>query len=325
MYPVELITPECEVVKGIIYEDGSFEEKEVEAKFIAVPTFFNAHTHLADSITKDIPHMDLVKAVRDYKFKVLSSASEDEIVDGIRNSINVALRSGTCKILEFREGGVKGFEILKRADDKGVCLALTRPSSLEEAEFLIECSFGFGMSSTRDHDYTFLEELRELARKKGKIFAIHAGEKDDEDVEKALALEPDLLIHMNMASVKNLRRAMDMEIPIVSCIRSNAFFGLMNTNNYRILSEYDLWLLGTDNAMVCSPSMLEEMHFASYLLGKDEDVFKACVRGFELFKLKPKIILFNKRFNLYKCRNPLFGVVRRAEVVDIERIIASPL
>ncbi len=69
-------------------------------------------------------------------------------------------------------------------------------------------------------------DCRDIARKNGKIFAIHAGERDDEDVEDALAMEPDFLIHMNMASERNLKRAIDLEIPIVTCFRSNAFFGL---------------------------------------------------------------------------------------------------
>ncbi|WP_457550290.1 amidohydrolase [Archaeoglobus sp.] len=314
MYPVELITPDGEILKGVIHEDLRFEECDVKAEYIATPSFFNAHAHLLDSIAKDIPRMDLIKAVGDYKLKVLS-ASDDEIREGVKNSVEMAKMGGTTAILNFTEMGFRGYSIVR---DFSEILPLTRPSNLDEAEFLIERSFGFGMSSVRDHDYAFLEELREIAKRRGKIFAIHAGEKDDDDVEKALALEPDLLIHMNMASVKNLKMAMDMEIPIASCIRSNAFFRLLNLKNYEVLSEYDLWLLGTDNAMVCSPSMLEEMHFASYIIGKDLEVFRACVRGFEIFGLKPTFVVFNRRHNLHKCRDPLFGVVRRAETVDVE-------
>ncbi len=322
MYPVELITKDCEILKGIIHDDGTFEEREVDAKFIATPTFFNAHTHLADSVAKDIPRMDLIEAIK-YKFRVLGSESEDEIVEGIKNSINFALRSGTSKILEFREGGIHGFEILRKGDDLGICLPLTRPSSVEEAEILADLSFGFGMSSVRDHDYMFLEEIREIAKRKKKLFAIHAGEKDDEDVEGALALEPDLLIHMNMASFRNLKIAMDMEIPIVSCLRSNAFFGLLNMKNYEALVEYEFWLLGTDNAMVCNPSMLEEMHFSSYLLRRDNEIFRASVKGFDLFNLEHGVVVFNKKFNLNRCRDPILGIVRRAETIDIEKVISK--
>ena len=314
MYPVELIT--CEgVLRGIIYEDGSFEDCEVRAEYVAIPTFFNAHAHLLDSIAKDIAKIDLRDAIR-YKFEILKSKGDDEIRDGVRVSIEIARRSGTSEILNFTEMGLRGFKLMRDFE----VLALTRPENLEEAEILADLSFGFGMSSVRDHDYRFLEEIREIARKRGKVFAIHAGEVDDGDVEDALALEPDLLIHMNMASVSNLRRAMDMEIPIVSCIRSNAFFGLMNIKNYEILVEYDLWMLGTDNAMVCSPSMIDEMHFASYILGRDEEVFKACLRGFKIFNAKPNLLILNRRYNLHRSRDLIRSVVRRVNVEDFERI-----
>jgi cytosine/adenosine deaminase-related metal-dependent hydrolase len=318
----EVITPDCEVIRGILdLDELIFEERDVEADYVVLPTFFNAHTHLADSIAKDIPRMPLEMAVRDYKFRILKSAKDEEIIRGIKNCLELARKSGTSAILEFREGGLKGYELLKVADEFGMCLPLTRPSNLSEAEILAEVSFGFGMSSTRDHDLRFLEELRELARLKNKVFAIHAGEKDSEDVESALALEPDLLIHMNMAERRQLKVAVDEGIPIVSCIRSNAFFGLLNKDNYQLLAEYDRWLLGTDNAMVCSPSLLEEMHFASYLLGKDYEILRAVFRGFDLFGVEPKILVLNKRYNLFKSKNLILSVVRRANVEDIEFVL----
>jgi len=317
MYPVELITEEGEIVKGIIYDDGEFEECKIEAKYIATPTFFNSHTHLLDSIA-EVPNVDLISAM-EFKFKILNKFEDDEIREGVERSVKIAMRSGTSSILNFTEMGLRGYKIIKDFN----ILSLTRPSNIEEAEILVDKSIGFGMSSIRDHDYRFLEELRNITKRKGKIFAIHAGEVDDEDVEGALALEPDLIIHMNMASVKNLKRAMDEGIPIVTCMRSNAFFGLLNKKNYEILSEYDKWLIGTDNAMVCKPSMLEEMRFASYVLRKDLDVFKACIRGFEFFGGSRGLIIFNRKFNLHLCKDSLKCVIRRAETIDIEKIISK--
>jgi cytosine/adenosine deaminase-related metal-dependent hydrolase len=318
----EVVTPDGEILRGILdLEERYFEERDVEAEYVVLPTFFNAHTHLADSIAKDIPHLPLEKAVRDYKFRVLSDSPEEEIISAIERSIDLAYKTGTSVLLDFREGGLKGFEVLKKADERGLCLPLTRPSSLEEAEILSDLSFGFGMSSVRDHDLRFLEDLRDLARKRGVLFSIHAGEKDDGDVELALSLEPDILVHMNKSSLKFLKIAMDEGIPIVSCIRSNAFFGLLNVQNYSILSEYERWLIGTDNVMVCTPSVLDEMHFASYILRRDLEVLKAVFRGFDLFDVKPKVLILNKRFNLYKSKNPIFTVVRRVNVEDVEFVL----
>ncbi len=320
VYKGLLITTEG-LVKGelIVDDDIVFEEGECKPEFIFAPTIFNAHTHLGDSIAKEPPFLGLEELVgpKGYKFKVLTESDENELVGGIRNSIEIAVECGTTALLDFREGGSSGMSVLQRADEKGICLPLVRPINLEEAEILIDKAVGFGMSSTRDHDYKFLEDLREIARRKGRIFAIHAGERDEGDVEPALALEPDLLVHMNMASERLLRMAMDERIPIVSCIRSNAFFDLLNPKNYRILSEYDLWLLGTDNAMIAKPSMLEEMHFASLIVRDDLTVFKASIRGFELFGGRRGYIIFHTRKNFKSAKNVLATFVRRAGIEDI--------
>ncbi len=325
----ELITPEGEVLRGEIVVEGGlikFEECECKPEFVFSPTFFNAHTHLGDSIAKEPPFMDLVDLVGPggYKHRVLEKAGE-EVVDGIRNSLAIAFESGTTALLDFREGGSRGLEFLLKADERKLCLPLTRPSDLEEAEDVIEKSAGFGMSSARDHDYEFLEDLRDIAKKRGKIFGIHAGEIDDGDVEDAVALSPDLIVHMNMASGRQLREVMDEGIPIISCIRSNSFFGLLNPKNYRILAEYELWLLGTDNAMISKPSMLEEMHFASLIVKNDLAIFKASVRGFELFGGIGGVIVFHRRRNFKHSRNPVSTLVRRAGVEDVERIIVADL
>ena len=315
-YACEFVTADG-VKRGIL--DGLvFEEREVEAEYIACPAFFNAHTHLGDSIAKDPPFagIELVMPAG-YKFRMLEEY-KDECVDAMAESIKLAFNSGCTAIADFREGGVDGVEMLKKADKVGICFILARPSSLREAEDLVKIADGISVSSVRDVGQTFAEELREITKKKGKMFAIHAGEVDSEDVDDALALQPDLLIHMNMATPKQLKAAMDEEIPIVSCFRSNAFFNVMNVENYRMLAEYEKWFIGTDNVMIASPSILEELSFASYILKNDEALFKAATR--KLFG-KTGVVVFHKRLNLSKARNPLASIVRRACIADVEAVI----
>lgn len=301
---------------GILVE-GKFEESRSEyTEYVFTPTFFNAHTHLGDAIGKDPPFADLKSLVAPggYKFKILSSSSLEELRNAVIHELEIARSSGTFAFLDFREGGIKGLSVTHGIE--GV-MTLGRPSSVEEAE-RIEC-MGFGMSSTRDHEFELLCEIRKIAKKRRLIFAIHAGEMDCEDVEKALELKPDLLVHMN--SCPDLLRAfIDLGIPIVSCIRSNAFFGLLNSKAYGILSEYEKWLLGTDNAMLFNPSMLEEMHFASIVLRRDLEVFKACIRGFGLFKVPKGYIVFHRKGNLRNSKNLVSSIVRRAGFMDIECI-----
>lgn len=294
--------------------EGKFEESRSEySDYVFTPTFFNAHTHLGDAIGKDPPFLDLKSLVapNGYKFKILSSNSAEELRMAVIHELEIARSSGTLAFLDFREGGIEGLSVTLGIE--GV-ITLGRPKSVEEAEKM-DCR-GFGMSSTRDHDFELLFELRKIAKKKGLIFAIHAGEMDCDDVEKTLELEPDLLIHMNSCPEK-LGEFMDLGIPIVSCIRSNAFFGLLNTKTYGILSEYENWLLGTDNAMLFNPSMLEEMHFASIVVRRDLEVFKASIRGFDLFNLPKGYIVFHRNRNLRNSKNLLSTIVRRASIEDL--------
>lgn len=330
MFKGLLITKDGDELFGELTIDNKahFEEKKVdEIKYIITPTFFNAHTHLGDSIAKDPEFMELEKLVgpNGFKFKVLNKASKKELISSMKNSIYVALKSGTSALADFREGSINGIKLLKQADTENVCVTFARPSNIEEAELLLKYNIdGFGMSSARDHDLNFLEELRDFARKKRLMFAIHAGERGDEDVEGALALEPDLLIHMNKASAKNLKKAMDERIPIVSCIRSNVFFDLLNPRNYQTLSEYDRWLIGSDNVMISSPNMLSEMNFSSYFLKKEKEIFCAAIRGFDVFCYDRGLIVFHTKRNLYKASG-IRSVVRRANTDDILKIVNKEL
>jgi len=323
-YKTHLILPYGEVRNGIltVEDDIHFEERDVKAEFIASSSFFNAHIHLGDSHIRDPPHMDIEELVGPGGFKFQNLRYDENAVTSIKNSIDIALSSGTSVLADFREGGIEGLDILRRADVNRMCCPFARPSSLEEAEILAQDEYvrGFGMSSTRDHEPEFLEEVRRIARVSGKLFGIHAGERDEEDVDDAINLKPDFLVHMNKAKNDQIRFVMDEEIPIISCLRSNAFFGFLNLNNYRMLSEYDRWMIGTDNVMISSPSILNELKFACYLLRKDLKVFQAAIRGFDFFGFKPALIVFHKRGNLRDSLNPVASVVRRAEKEDIELI-----
>jgi cytosine/adenosine deaminase-related metal-dependent hydrolase len=317
------IEGEVTVKKGIFYSDSLlFEEKDLDTPdFVLMPAFFNSHVHLSDSVAIDPPEMPLEKMVgpNGYKFRVLSSASENEIVTSTSESIELARSSGTAFLCDFREGGLKGVDTLRKADGSEIVVCMARPSSLEEAEKMVDSVNGFGMSSVRDHDFVFLEDVRELARKNNLLFGIHAGERDDGDVEKAISLEPDFLVHMNNASKDNIMRAIDEEIPVISCIRSNYLFNLHNRESYSILSEYELWGLGTDNVMLVKPSMVDEINFAGFIVNYIS-VLRSSSKGFDIFEKDRKWILADFR-KYRKSRNVLKTIVRRLSEKDILKII----
>lgn len=295
-------------------ETWRFEHSRMAPEFVLFPAYFNAHTHIGDSAV-EAPKMPLEELVGPggYKFRVLEELSEGELLRWMERSVEMIARTSSTS-LEFREGGTGGYNLYRKADGEGILIALSRPSDEGEAERLIEISHGFNFSSVRDHDFEFLEYCRNLAKKHGKIFAIHAGERDAKDVESALTLEPDFIVHMNMAEKRQIEEAMGLGAYIVTCFRSNAFFGLLNTRNYEILTDYERWLIGTDNAMIATPSMLDEVRFASYLMDI-EPIFGASTRNpfFESYAVA-KIDKINPK-------NPVASVVRRLESCDIVKII----
>ncbi len=330
MYDCEFVfwRDEIEIRRGRLFFDDSrviFEESDVKPKFIACPAFVNSHTHLGDSVAKDPPFSGIeVVMPGGYKFRMLEKYKQ-ECEDAMRESIVYSALSGTLRIYDFREGGVEGVKALRRADKAGMCRILGRPKgeSEEEAEEVIEVADGFGVSSVRDVGVEIASELRELSRKKGKLFFIHAGEIDERDVDEAIELEPDAIVHMNMAEERQLRRVFDLGIPVISCPRSNLFFGVFNPANYRMFLNYaeeGKWFLGTDNVMISSPSMLEEMHFASYLLRNDKAVFRAATSGI-VSGLELGAVVFHRRMNFSRARNVLSTIVRRAGMEDVECVL----
>ena len=125
---------------------------------------------------------------------------------------------------------------------------------------------------------------------------------------------------MNMCP-EMIREFIEERIPIVSCIRSNAFFGLLNKKSYEFLSEYDLWMLGTDNAMISTASILDEMHFAAYLVGNEGAVLRAAFAGYEIFNISHGYTVFNRNYSFRRTSDPLLTLVRRAGVRDIEKVL----
>jgi|Deesub1362A_J573_1020465.scaffolds.fasta_scaffold00192_36 cytosine/adenosine deaminase-related metal-dependent hydrolase len=315
--------------KRVIFE----EDDTVDPKHLILPLLFNAHVHLGDSIFKDPPYIPLKKLVSPpdgLKHRILSTSQEKAKIKAISRTLQYMLSAGTGYGVEFREEGLKGVDILLRAinaaDLAPKLIILSRPGDIEEGEKLIEVSDGFGMSSVRDHSYKFLEDLREIVRKNNGIFAIHAGELDDRDVDDALALEPDLLIHMLSATRRQLRMVEDLEIPICLCLRSNAAYGNLDTTNAEFFRNYKHIVLGTDNVMINSPNIFREMEFASkHFFKNDKAVIRGIFNGYRIFKKKVDsfLVMDLKTNNMDFSSDPIRSFVRRSEASDITGIIRN--
>ena len=248
---------------------GAPPEKPI-AKGLVLPTFVNAHTHIGDSFIRK-KHLKLPCNVKDLvappyglKHRLLKEASEQEILEGIQMSLAEMTASGTSSFCDFREGGLIGiFQLRKAMKNSSVdSVILSRPSQMtyekEELDRLLQNSDGIGLSSISDWEPAEIEKISKHVRKKKKLFALHASEVVRENIDRILDLRPNLLIHMIAATKADLERVNDANIPIVVCPRSYAFFHLKN-NLTQMKKTGVTILLGTDNAMINTPDVIEEV------------------------------------------------------------------
>jgi len=237
-----------------------------------VPKLINAHTHIGDSFIRkkniDLPRNieELVAPPHGLKHRLLHEASSDEITTGMKESINEMTNIGISVFCDFRENGIMGVNQLttavKHAQISSVILS--RPEGLnydaDEVEQLLNKSQGIGISSISDWEYSELEKVEKHAKKRKKIFAMHASERIRENIDCILGLRPDFLVHMIMATESDLIRVRENNIPVVICPRSNAFFGLKPDIKLMKHVGIDL-MVGTDNAMLHSPNILDEITY----------------------------------------------------------------
>ena len=248
---------------------GNAPEKPI-ANGLIIPTCVNAHTHLGDSFIRykhlRLPHnvTDLVAPPAGLKHRLLKQASEQEILEGIKKSLVEMITAGTTWFCDFREGGLIGVYQLKKAmQHRSIdSVILSRPSQLtyekQELDRLLENSDGIGLSSISDWEPSEIEKLASHVRRKKKLFALHASEVNRENIDRVLDLHPNLLVHMIAATKADLERVKDASIPIVICPRSYLFFRLKH--NLKLMKKTGVsLLLGTDNAMINSPDVVEEV------------------------------------------------------------------
>jgi len=241
-------------------------------KGLIVPSFVNAHTHIGDSFIKekeiDLPKNieDLVAPPNGLKHKLLREVSDEDIIQGMIKSIDIMIKNGTRYFCDFRENGILGISQLKAALNslKISSIVLSRPDTLvydkNELNLLLKNSDGIAVSSISDWEYSELQKVVKDTKIKKKIFALHASERIRENIDDILDLKPNFLVHMIKASESDFTRVKENEIPIVICPRANSFYGLKP--NFKLLKKLNInLLLGTDNAMLNPPDILEEINY----------------------------------------------------------------
>jgi len=312
------------VENNVIVEVGQGDPPEKPAaEGYVTPTFFNAHTHLGDAfIGEKIGNLprDLEKLVAPpdgLKHRLLAEASDKEIIEGIVSSLGFMIKNGTFLFCDFREGGLRGLNLIKKALN-GLPVSpvlLSRPSNLVydkgELDVLLDNSEGIGLSSISDWDYDEIKKVARHTKKRKKVFALHVSERYREDIDKVLDLKPDFLVHMVYATKDDLERVKDENIPVVVCPRSNVFFNLKP--NIELIREIGVALvLGTDNAMVSTPDVLEEVRW-----------IKRRFKGFKVEELLDMVTYLPRK--VFSLSTPSFVEDSKADFVVLDTKSLKPL
>lgn len=323
-----------EFEEGVITRvaDGSSKEESV-AHGLIMPLLTNCHSHIGDAclrgkIGQNVTLDELVHPSRGLKQRMLCEQSDSVIARDMASAVDDMRRGGIGRFIDFREGGLRGIRQLKeamKAHGYPTSVILSRPETLDyserEVDELLDQSDGVGVSAARDWEYDDLVRLSEHSRSRKKIFAIHASEGRREEISKILDLRPDFLVHMSSAERRDLEECRARDVPIVVCPRSNARFGIP-LDIARMLDAGLEVCIGSDNAMLNPPSILEELR-AAYSLSSNSRPLLAQ----EVLKLAidaPRKVLKDRGIMTISAGNPCeFMVVRAGEGDTPEELLRS--
>ena len=325
---------------GTIKEMGKGKKSDVIAKGIIVPTFVNAHTHIGDAVIQDEIKgniEDIVAPPNGLKHRILKETPSEMIIENMSQVADNMVHSGIEYFSDFREGGIEGVRLFKKALQNSPLRykIFGRPKEMnyikDEMEELLKNVDGIGLSALSDWNDEDIQKISKHTKIEKKNFALHASEETREDIDAILDLKPDFLIHMTEATDYDLELCAENDVPIVVCPRSEVFFGHI-PDIPKMLEKGVTLALGTDNAMLNSPySLLREMEFA-YKISK----LKGWVDAKEILRM----VLQNPRkvlnvgddiclglgkdanfivFQLQK-KNPAYALVNGASCRDISLI-----
>ena len=79
---------------------------------LMIPGLINSHTHIGDSIAKDIGIdfgvEEKIHPISGFKQKILTNSDQSHLTSFVRNSCVSMIKKGITSFIDFREGGFEG-------------------------------------------------------------------------------------------------------------------------------------------------------------------------------------------------------------------------
>ncbi|MCQ2086305.1 MAG: amidohydrolase family protein [archaeon] len=222
------------------------------------PGIVDTHTHVADAglkIDKRYSIEELVAPPLGLKHEYLNKTSPDKVRMSITSYINTLHKKGVSRIIDFREGGVKGSAVLRTLFPESIILGrpLSENFDVNEIDDILNHADGIGISSISDMNHGYIDAIAEEVHRRKKMLALHVSERIREDIDYVISLKPNFVVHMVHATNADIAKCVDNNISISVCPRSNLYFGVKAPVNSMINVGANV-SIGTDNAMLTPDS-----------------------------------------------------------------------
>jgi len=300
--------------RRLVVADGVIQEMDLgeavwaiaQGALVVMPGMYNAHTHMGDSCLPDgATGMTLEQGFfrpDGYKYRELAKQTEAEHLSHIAAHLRYMARTGTVGHFDFREQGVYGSRLLRRASEEtgvrslilgqfnelpfdGAALQANQDSlgagAIAELEAILAIADGFSESTMNDLTDPAWVQIRQITEQHHKLRAIHCLENEGYrevslavtgkgDLERAIALyNPNLVIHATVANPEEIALLSQHRINVALNPRANSNLGLPLAPIAALLDSDANLLLGTDNGLLNSPNLFAELDF-TYKIAKSQ-------------------------------------------------------
>ncbi len=272
-------------------KSGSKKDKIDCEGFLLVPGFVNSHTHIGDSVAKDVTLSGSVDSkvhpVLGAKKRILSRTAPTHLASFMKNTCHSMIKKGITTFVDFREGGLDGVLLIKKVlaqvpirglvlgrieyyqDASQIKKNLPLPNAQKKALVsVLKNSDGIGISGPNENSSSVLRYYSGTS----KIRAIHSAETTESSAKsrkiagktetaRALIAKPHFLVHMTYATKPDLRAAAKKTRGIVICPRANSSLAEGIPDFVSMEKSGCTVAIGTDNVMINSPDMFKEMDY----------------------------------------------------------------